>query len=72
MIYSIDRFEGEYAICENDMRQSIQILRSKLPVNAVEGSCINVIDENNIVLDQAETDSRKQRILDLQNRLFKK
>ena len=36
----IDRFEGEYAICEKDDRSMHLVLQSLLPEGAKEGSCL--------------------------------
>lgn len=71
MIYSIDRFEEDIAICENDLRESIFIPINKLPPSAKTGDCIYFSDNGDIIIDYNETQKRKEKILELQKRLFK-
>lgn len=62
----IDRFEGEYAICEKDDRNMQPILRSHLPEGVKEGSCLQydgmayTIDE----VTEAMTSERIKRKMD--------
>lgn len=56
---SIDRFEGDYAICEQDDGSFCEILRSQLPADAGEGDCIKQTDAG-YVLDQEETRRRRE------------
>lgn len=72
MIYSIDRFAQGYAICENDKRESILIPLEKLPDTAKPSDCIRILADGSIILDEQETKRRKDRILKLQQRLFKR
>lgn len=57
----IDRFEGEYAVCEI-AGTMVDIPKSELPDGAVEGSVLS--------LSIVETDDR-ERIAKKQNSLFK-
>ena len=57
----IDRFEGQYAVCEKPDRSMIDIERSKLPVEAKEVDVL-VLQENNITIDKEETEERKKEI----------
>lgn len=61
MKYVIDRFEGEYAICENESGEMMKIERRKLPLEVVEGDVI-IIDGYIITIDRDETQKRKARI----------
>lgn len=67
---SIDRFEGEFAVCIDDNENIVSINRSLIRGKAVSG---DVIDEKNgvyIVLEN-ETERRKNEIKKLQDELFK-
>jgi hypothetical protein len=66
----IDRFEGNFALCEDEQGNMINIERHKVPMEAVEGDIL-VIKENNIVIDLQETENRKQQIKELMTELFK-
>lgn len=43
MIYIIDRFEGDFAVCEGEDKIMISILKIKLPCNCKEGSKIEMV-----------------------------
>ncbi len=67
---SIDRFEGEFAVCIDDNENIVSINRSLIRGKVVSG---DVIDEKNgvyIVLEN-ETERRKNEIRKLQDELFK-
>jgi hypothetical protein len=66
----IDRFEGEYAVCEHEDRNMIELKKSSLPQEAAEGSCIIVNDDGSIVLDMDEFDLRNERITKMMDDLF--
>lgn len=61
-IYVIDRFEDEFAVCENQKtREMINIPISSIPKEAKEGDCIKL--ENGIyVIDEEETKKNAERI----------
>ncbi|MCM0648603.1 DUF3006 domain-containing protein [Clostridium swellfunianum] len=65
----IDRFEGEYAVCEKEDRTMIDILKSKLPANAKEGDVLS-IDDQSITINVEETQKRKKLIEDLTKDLW--
>lgn len=69
-VYVIDRFEGDYAVCENTEQEYALFLISRLPPDAKEGSVLRVDENNTIVVDFEETEARRSRILEKQNRLF--
>lgn len=70
--FSIDRFEGEFAICENKQtNEMINIKRDLLPINCKEGDIIKLV--NGIyILDKKETQNIQSEIKDMVNNLFKK
>ena len=61
MNVTIDRFEGELAVCEKEDRQMIDIEKSKLPEMCKEGDILNI--KNNIItIDLEATKKRKKEI----------
>ena len=70
MYISIDRIVNGIAVCEREDLSTFEVPVAKLPNEAKEGSVL-IIDENgNYVIDNEEENRRRQRILDLQSRLF--
>lgn len=70
MRLSLDRFEGDYAICEDDAQKVHEIHKSKLPTNAKLGDILRISSEGKLIVDNAETARRKTRIKALQDRLM--
>lgn len=70
MRLSLDRFEGDYAICEDDAQKVHEIHKSKLPTNAKPGDILRLSSEGKLIVDNAETARRKTRIKALQDRLM--
>lgn len=58
----IDRFEGDFAVCEMD-GQMVSVPRSCVPPQAGEGSALKLV--------QVDNTAGRQRIAEKQNRLFK-
>lgn len=69
MKVTIDRFEGQYAICEKENREMIDIKRSAIPVEAKEGDVLN-IEDNIITVDLEKTSRRKAEIEELTKDLW--
>lgn len=61
MKYIIDRFEGDYAVCEDENKEVVDIERARIPAEAKEGDVL-VIHEDDIFLDTDETSKRKENI----------
>ena len=66
---SIDRFEGEYAICIDENENTLKILIAKLPSGVKEGSILKKKDDL-YILDDTQTNKRKENIKKLQNNLW--
>jgi len=66
----IDRFEGDYAVCERMDKTTVDILRKDLPSTLKEGDCILIHEDQSITFDEEETQARKKRIEDLMASLF--
>ena len=65
MKYTIDRFEGEFALVELEDGKTAEIPRIALPGQAKEGDIISII------IEAAETDVRKAAIEEKIEKLFK-
>ena len=70
MKVTIDRFEGEFAVCEQEDRTMINIRKDKIPQEANEGDIL-IIEGESISIDFAGTDERKKRINRLMDDLWK-
>lgn len=71
-LFSIDRFEGEFAVCENrETGEIINIEKNALPENIKEGSIIKY-ENGNFILDHNETTKKQAEIKNMVNNLFKK
>ena len=67
----IDRFEGKYAICEDEEKRAFAIELSELPEKVKAGAVIEISDDGELRYNEEETLKRKERIKNKQNRLFK-
>ncbi|MBM7581536.1 hypothetical protein JOD02_000359 [Caldicoprobacter guelmensis] len=69
----IDRFEGNFAVCEDEDRKMINVERSRLPEGAEEGTVLvlKVSGEDiEIEIDHDETRARKMKIKEMMDSLF--
>ncbi|WP_298836824.1 DUF3006 domain-containing protein [Clostridium sp.] len=57
----IDRFEGNYAVCEKEDRNMIDIKKSEIPRVAKEGDVLS-INNDVIIIDIEKTEERKREI----------
>jgi hypothetical protein len=69
MKYTIDRFEGTIAVCENEQKVMVNIPKYRLPLEAKEGDVIEEID-GMLQVDDAETNERRKKAKQLMNKLF--
>ena len=67
---SVDRFEGNFAVCEKEDRTFLNIEREKLPKDVREGSVLRIENSGKISLDLEEEKRRRDEIIKLQNKLF--
>ena len=70
MRVAIDRFEGNYAVCEKEDRTMMNIERSKLPSGAREGDILDITD-GIIKMDAEETARRMAEAKKLMDDLWK-
>ena len=66
----IDRFEGNFAVCEKEDRTMLNIVRDKLPARAKEGDVLT-IDGATITIDEDETAKRKNAVERLMNDVWR-
>lgn len=70
--FSIDRFEGDFAVCENrETGEFINIPLTKLPKNIKEGSILK-FESRNYILDIGSTKKAQEEIKNLVDNLFKR
>lgn len=67
----VEFIENSVAKCEDENRQIVEIDVSLLPEGVKSGDVL-VCDGERYQISQSETDNRKEKMLDLQSRLFKK
>lgn len=66
----IDRFEGSFAVCENQLTgEMIDIRRSKLPANIKEGDYL-IIKDGQVIVDERKRKEREERIQKLMDQLW--
>ncbi len=67
----IDRFEGSYALCENEEKAIIKVPKYKLPLGCREGDSLVQDSDGMYHIDESETKANESRIHEKKNRLFK-
>ena len=65
----IDRFEGDFAVCEKADRTMLNVKRAQVPPDAKEGDTL-IIEGDTINIDAAETTRRKNIVSKLFSELF--
>ena len=65
----IDRFEAEYAVCEDENKKILNINKSKIPKQAKEGDII-IYRNGTYILDKEKTLNRKKYIEELTKDLW--
>lgn len=64
----IDRFEGNYAICQKEDESMVDISKDKLPKKVKEGDIL-IIENNTITIDIDATVKRREYLEKLFNEL---
>ena len=67
---TVDRFEGDIAVCETSDGGHVDIPKSSLPESVREGDVVIKL-RGEYVADVEETESRRKRILSLKNLIIK-
>lgn len=65
----IDRFEGEYAVCQDYEGESVNIKRNILPNDSREGDVLSICGDN-ITIDYEESKIRRKKIKELSDKLW--
>ena len=71
MKYTVDRFEGDFAVLEDENRTMKDVPRGALPEEAKEGDVL-IFAEGSYSLDSEETARRKEDVRERLQRLWKK
>lgn len=64
MTYTIDRFEGEFAVVELEDKHFINVPREAIPKETKEGDVISV------TIDKGETEKRRKEIRKMEDSIF--
>jgi len=67
----IDRFEGNYAVCETDNKKMINVAKSMIPPGAMEGDVL-IINGINAIIDIEETKRLKSKAKTLMEDVWEK
>ena len=67
---AIDRFEGNYAICEGDEKKMFAIEIEELPKDAKEGDVLQITDEGEITVNAQLTAARRAKVKKMQDGLW--
>ena len=67
----IDRFEGTYAICEDQETKMFAISLNELPQGAKPGDVLQISGAGELSVDQEETQRRRKKMAGLQSKLFR-
>ena len=69
MKYILDRFEGPYAVCEDESKNMIQIPKYRLPMEAKEGDVL-VETDGIIQVDDETTIEQRRKMKQIMYKLF--
>ena len=67
----IGRFEGTYAICEDQEKKMFAISLNELPQGAKPGDVLQISGAGELSVDQEETQRRRKKMAGLQSKLFR-
>ena len=67
----IDRFEGTYAICEDQEKKMFAISLNELPQGAKPGDVLQISGAGELSVDQEETQRRRKKMAGLQSKPFR-
>lgn len=66
----IDRFEGEYAVCEEEGGSFRKLPKVYLPAGCREGDCLTASPDGQWQVDRAATAQRRRKIQELLGDLY--
>jgi hypothetical protein len=68
--YIVDRFEGIYAICENEDKEFLNVKAELLPPETKEGDCLYINEDGEYFIDIETTKENWDRIRSKLDNLF--
>ncbi|MDO5518891.1 MAG: DUF3006 domain-containing protein [bacterium] len=68
-VYIVDRFEEDYVVCEDKVKQMHDFKRSEFPKDLKVGDVV-ILTDNRFIIDQEETASRAEKIKSLMDSLW--
>ncbi len=71
MLYSIDRYEGDFAVLIDEEEVARNIPRAQLPADAKAGDMLR-LENGQYIPDDIAARARREQILRLQNKLRRK
>ena len=69
-MWIIDRFEGDFALCEAEDGNIVQIPRADLPPGVREGSCLRRDEGGAFALDPEAEAARRRKLFRMQEGLW--
>lgn len=69
---TIDRIEGDIAVCEREDMTTFDILISELPADIKVGNVLIIADDGSMSIDKEEEERRRDRIFNLYKDIFNK
>lgn len=70
--FSIDRFEENFAVCENRLTQEMILISKELIPTPSKTGDILILKNNILVIDKKTTNQEQEEIKNLVNQLFKR
>lgn len=70
-VYSVDRIESNFAVLEFPDKTFNNVALSLLPNDVKEGNILVKIENNTFIHDFDEETNRKNRLLELQSKIFR-
>lgn len=67
---TVDRFEGDFAVCEDENFSRVLIEKQKLPQGVTAGCVLSVFDDGKISINAEEAEIRRRRIAEKQRKVF--
>lgn len=64
MFYTIDRFEGDYAVLEDDDENRVNVKKALLPEMAKESDVLD-FDGESYTVNADETEKRRQSVIEM-------
>lgn len=66
----VDRFEGVYAICEDEEKKFFAIEQAELPQDVHEGDVLEIGEDGSLIVNTEKTAVRRKKMVQKQNALW--